>query len=114
MTGTIGLKMDVGPVGGLGGRGREAGKLVGMLKAEKVKITDILVPYANFKNATDEMKVVQDEGINVHPITNAHEGWPILFSLNSEELAKKIRAALIERESLVDIESTAARFVKNS
>lgn len=114
MTGTIGLKMDVGPVGGLGGRGREAGKLVGMLKAEKVKITDILVPYANFKNATDEMKVVQDEGINVHPITNAHEGWPVLFSLNSEELAKKIRAALIERESLVDVESTAARFVKSS
>src|SRR5438093_4591651 len=114
MTGTIGLKMDVGPVGGLGGRGREAGKLVGMLKAEKVKITDILVPYANFKNATDEMKVVQDEGINVHPITNAHEGWPLLFSLNSEDEAKKIRAALIERESLVDVESTAARFVKSS
>ena len=60
------------------------------------------------------MKVVQDEGINVHPITNAHEGWPVLFSLNSEELAKKIRAALIERESLVDVESTAARFVKSS
>src|SRR2546425_199736 len=29
MTGTIGLKMDVGPVGGLGGRGREAGQQVG-------------------------------------------------------------------------------------
>ena len=105
MTGSIGLKMDVGPVGGLGGRGREAGKLVGILKAEKVKITDLLVPEANYRSAADEMKMVQDEGISVHPITNAQDGWPILFGLGSDQLAKKIRAGLIDRESLVDIES---------
>ena len=114
MTGTIGLKLDVGPVGGVGGRGREAGKLVGILKAEKVKIVDLLIPEANFKSASDEMKMVQDEGITVHPIGNAHEGWPILFSMSSEELARKIRAALIERESLVDIESTSGRLVGSS
>ncbi|TMI37733.1 AAA family ATPase [Candidatus Bathyarchaeota archaeon] len=109
MTGSIGLKMDVGPVGGLGGRGREAGKLVGILKAEKVKITDLLVPESNHRSAPDEMKMVQDEGISVHPITNAQDGWPILFSMTSEELARKVRGALLDRESLVDIESTSSR-----
>src|SRR5436190_706797 len=111
MTGTIGVKMDVGPVGGLGGRGREAGKLVGILKAEKVKITDLLVPDSNYRSAKDEMKMVQDEGIIVHPITNAQDGWPILFDLTSEELAKKIRVALVDRESLVDLESNSSRFL---
>ncbi len=114
MTGTIGLKMDVGPVGGLGGRGREAGKLVGILKAEKVKITDLLLPQSNFKSAPDEMQMVQDEGIAVHPIDNAQEGWPTLFGLNGDDLAKKIRSALIERESLVDIESTPGRLLGSS
>jgi SpoVK/Ycf46/Vps4 family AAA+-type ATPase len=114
MTGTIGLKMDVGPVGGLGGRGREAGKLVGILKAEKVKITDLLLPASNHKNAPDEMKMVEGEGISVHPINNAHEGWPILFSMTTEELAKRIRSALVDRESLVDIESTSGRLLGSS
>ncbi len=114
MTGTIGLKMDVGPVGGLGGRGHEAGKLVGILKAEKVKITDLMLPQANYKNAPDEMRMVQDEGITVHPIINAHEGWPILFGMSTQELAKKIRAALIDRESLVDVEATSARLLGSS
>jgi len=114
MTGTIGLKMDVGPVGGVGGRGREAGKLVGILKAEKVKITDLLLPEANFRNATDEMKMIQDEGILVHPISNAHEGLPILFGINSEELARKIRQTLADRESFMDIESTSRRLVGSS
>ncbi len=114
MTGTIGLKMDVGPVGGLGGRGREAGKLVGIMKAEKVKITDLLVPEANFRSAADEMKMVQDEGVIVHPIAYAQDGWPILFSLSGEEMAKKIRLALVDRESLVDIESSSSRLVGSS
>ncbi len=109
MTGTIGLKMDVGPVGGLGGRGREAGKLVGILKAEKIKITDLLLPAVNYKSAPDEMKMIEDEGLKVHPINNAQDGWPILFSMTSEELARRIRSALVERESPVDVEATSAR-----
>ncbi len=109
MTGTIGLKMDVGPVGGLGGRGREAGKLVGILKAEKIKITDLLLPAVNHKSAPDEMKMIEDEGLSVHPINNAQDGWPILFSMTSEDLARRIRSALVERESPVDVEATSAR-----
>ncbi len=109
MTGTIGLKMDVGPVGGLGGRGREAGKLVGILKAEKIKITDLLLPAANHKSAPDEMRMIEDEGLSVHPINNAQEGWPILFAMTSDELAKRIRLALVEREAPVDVEATSAR-----
>ncbi len=114
MTGTIGLKMDIGPVGGLGGRGREAGKLVGILKAEKIKVTDLLVPESNFKNASDEMKMIQDEGIIVHPIANAPDGWPILFSMNAEDLAKRIRQSLIERESVVDMGPSSSRLVGSS
>jgi SpoVK/Ycf46/Vps4 family AAA+-type ATPase len=114
MTGSIGLKMDVGPVGGLGGRGREAGKLVGILKAEKVKIIDLLVPEANYRSAPDEMKMIQDEGISVHPITNAQDGWPILFSLTADELAKKIRGELLDRDSLIDLESTNSRVLGHS
>jgi predicted ATP-dependent protease len=114
MTGTIGLKMDVGPVGGLGGRGREAGKLVGILKAEKVKITDLLVPDANFKNATDEMKMVQDEDITVHGIANAQDGWPVLFGMKADELARKIRSGLLDRESVFDLEpATSSRQVRS-
>ncbi len=109
MTGTIGLKMDVGPVGGLGGRGREAGKLVGILKAEKIKITDLLLPTVNHKSAPDEMRMIEDEGLNVHPINNAQDGWPILFSMTPDELAKRIRLGLVERESPVDIEATSSR-----
>jgi SpoVK/Ycf46/Vps4 family AAA+-type ATPase len=114
MTGSIGLKMDVGPVGGLGGRGREAGKLVGILKAEKVKIIDLLVPEANYRSAPDEMKMIQDEGISVHSITNAQDGWPILFSLTADELAKKIRGELLDRDSLIDLESTNSRVLGHS
>src|SRR5881628_3572300 len=109
MTGSIGLKMDVGPVGGLGGRGREAGKLVGILKAEKIKITDLLLPAVNHKSAPDEMKMIEDEGLSVHPISNAQDGWPILFSMTPEELARRIRSDLVERESPVDVEATSAR-----
>ncbi len=111
MTGTIGLKMDVGPVGGLGGRGREAGKLVGILKAERVKITDLLLPEANYKSAHDEMKMIQDEDVNVHPIANAQDGWAILFSLNAEELCKKIRTGLADRESVIDLDATSSRLI---
>src|SRR5207245_1736398 len=89
----------------------EAGKLLGVLKAAKVKITALLVPDSNYRSAKDEMKMVQDEGIIVHPITNAQDGWPILFDLTSEELAKKIRVALVDRESLVDLESNSSRFL---
>src|SRR5205809_8043633 len=109
MAGYLGLKMDVGPVGGLRGRGREAGKIVEILKAEKVKITDLLVPESNHRSAPDEMKMVQDEGISVHPITNAQDGWPILFSMTSEELARKVRGALLDRESLGDLAFTPPR-----
>ncbi len=114
MTGTIGLKMDVGPVGGVGGRGREAGKLLGILKAEKVKITDLLLPESNYRNSPDEMRMVQDEDILVHPINNANDGWPILFNMNSDELARKIRQALAERESTEEIDPTSGRPLESS
>jgi ATP-dependent Lon protease len=68
MTGTIGIKLDVGPVGGLGGFGSETGKLVGILKIKRVRITDLFVPRINYEKARDEMNVLSDEGITIHPI----------------------------------------------
>src|SRR6059036_3276838 len=114
MTGTIGLKIDVGPVGGLGGRGREAGKLVGILKADKVKITDLLVPESNYRSASDEMQMVGEEGVKVHSIRNAQDGWPVLFGLTADELAKRVRVALAERESIVDVDSISGRIAGSS
>jgi hypothetical protein len=60
------------------------------------------------------MRMIQDEGIDIHPIGNAHEGLPILFELKSEELARKIRQALAERESFMDIDSASRRLVGSS
>ena len=54
-----------------------------------------MVPESNFKNASDEAKMIQDEGIIVHPIANAPDGWPILFSMNVEDLAKRSAGLLL-------------------
>ncbi|MEM3507167.1 MAG: hypothetical protein QW589_04595 [Candidatus Bathyarchaeia archaeon] len=35
VTGTIGVKLDIGPVGGIGGRGSNSGKIIGVLKLKK-------------------------------------------------------------------------------
>lgn len=92
MTGTIGIKLDVGPVGGLGGFGTETGKLVGILKTKRIRITDLLVPRINHEKARDEMNVLSDEGITIHPIISAHEIWEPVFALTSDTIIEKIRS----------------------
>jgi hypothetical protein len=52
--------------------------------------------------------------VKVHSIRNAQDGWPVLFSLTAEELAKRIRAALADRESIVDIDSISGRIAGSS
>jgi len=90
MTGTIGIKLDVGPVGGLGGFGSETGKLVGILKTKRVRITDMFVPRINYEKARDEMDVLSDEGIIIHPIASAHETWKPMFGLSEKVILQKI------------------------
>lgn len=90
-TGTIGVKLDIGPVGGLGGHGTQTGKIVGVLKSRRVKITDLVLPIANFELARDEMSILADEGIRVHPIRNFRDCNRIIFNLKEQELIEKIR-----------------------
>jgi SpoVK/Ycf46/Vps4 family AAA+-type ATPase len=90
-TGTIGVKLDVGPVGGLGGFGMQTGKIVGILKSRRVRITDLILPHANYENATDEMRVLAEEGIRIHPIQTAGECEEAVFGLDEKTIAERIK-----------------------
>ncbi|MGD0176643.1 MAG: AAA family ATPase [Candidatus Bathyarchaeia archaeon] len=90
-TGTIGVKLDVGPVGGLGGYGTQTGKIVGILKSRRIRITDLVLPIANFEVAHDEMRILEEEGVRIRPIRNAAECLDIVFSASEQELIGKIK-----------------------
>ena len=90
-TGTIGVKLDVGPVGGLGGHGTQTGKIVGILKSRRVKIADLILPTANHKLASDEMRILADEGVRVHPITSFRDCTKSLFGVSEPTLIQKIK-----------------------
>src|SRR5208337_3736998 len=93
-TGTIGVKLDVGPVGGLGGHGSQTGKIVGILKSRRVKITDLILPAANYKLASDEMQILADEGVRVHPVTSFRDCSESLFGVKEDVLIHKITERL--------------------
>jgi len=90
-TGTIGVKLDIGPVGGLGGYGAQTGKIVGILKSQKIRITDLVLPTANFQVAADEMSILKEEGIRLHPVSRVCECLTTSFRVSKEELVRKIR-----------------------
>ena len=90
-TGTIGVKLDVGPVGGLGGYGTQTGKIIGILKSQKVRISDLVLPVANFRAATDEMMVLTEEGVRAHPVSNVLECLSVVFGLDRDELVLKAK-----------------------
>lgn len=96
-TGTIGVKFDIGPVGGLGGHGAQTGKIVGILKSRRVKITDLVLPAANFDLAGDEMQILADEGVRAHPIRTFRDSNEIMFSVNEQELIEKIKERGLSR-----------------
>jgi len=97
MTGTIGIKLDVGSVGGLGGYGTETGKLIGILKTKRIRITDLFVPRINYEKARDEMNVLNDEGITIHPIVSAQETWEPVFGLSEDTIIERIRSRKVEQ-----------------
>lgn len=99
MTGTIGIKLDVGPVGGLGGFGTETGKLVGVLKSKRIRITDLFVPKVNYEKAPDEMSVLREEGVTIHPIVSARDLWNPMFGLGEKAILDRIRTNIAERTS---------------
>jgi len=90
-TGTIGVKLDVGPVGGLGGYGTQTGKIVGILKSQRVHVTDLVLPVANFQAAKDEMRILGEEGVCVHPVSDVLECLNIIFRMNKEELVGNVK-----------------------
>lgn len=93
-TGTIGVKFDVGPVGGLGGHGTQTGKIVGILKSRRVKITDLVLPTANYNLAKDEMQILSDANVRVHPISTFRECNKLLFNATETDLAQRINERL--------------------
>jgi len=90
-TGTIGVKHDVGPVGGLGGYGTQTGKIVGILKSRRIRVTDLVLPIANSEAAKDEMRILQDEGVCIHPIRNVAECLEIVFGNSEQGLIGEIK-----------------------
>ncbi len=91
MTGTIGVKLDVGPVGGLGGSGRERGKLVGILKSQKLRVTDLFLPESNCRSSSDEMQMLRDEGLIIHPMAKVDAAICQLLGVSETNLLGKIR-----------------------
>jgi ATP-dependent Lon protease len=89
-TGTIGVKLDIGPVGGLGGYGAQTGKIVGVLKSQRIRVTDLLLPAANFGVAADEMRILAEEAVMVHPVSAVPECLKTVFGVSREELVRKI------------------------
>jgi SpoVK/Ycf46/Vps4 family AAA+-type ATPase len=90
-TGTIGVKLDVGPVGGLGGYGTQTGKIIGILKSQKVRITDLVLPAANFEAAGDEMRILSEEGVKVRPVSSVSECLNVIFDKDMDEVVAKIK-----------------------
>lgn len=89
-SGTIGVKLDVGPVGGLGGYGGQTGKIVGILKSRRIQVEDLIVPLANFEAAEDEMRMLREEGVIVHPVRSAAECLEWVFGTSERTLVDKI------------------------
>jgi ATP-dependent Lon protease len=94
MTGTIGVKLDVGPVGGLGGFGDEAGKLVGILKTKRIRVTDLFVPKVNFEKACDEMSVLSQEDVEIHPVSRVQDVLKLLLGSAENRLVARIESGL--------------------
>jgi SpoVK/Ycf46/Vps4 family AAA+-type ATPase len=88
-TGTIGVKLDVGPVGGLGGYGTQTGKLVGILKSRRV--SDLILPAANFQSASDEMRILSEEKIAVHAVRTLRECQKTSFGADERDIVERIR-----------------------
>jgi predicted ATP-dependent protease len=101
-TGTIGVKLDVGPVGGLGGYGSQTGKIVGVLKSQRVRIIDFVLPSANFEIAADEMRILTEEGIIVHPVSDVFECLKVIFGISKEELVVKIKERVERAAALTE------------
>jgi len=51
----------------------------------------LVQPVANFELAGDEMRILEDEGVRVHPVRTVLTSNQIVFSLDQNELIGKIK-----------------------
>jgi hypothetical protein len=86
------VKLGVGPVGGLGGQGTQTGKIVGILKSRRV--SDLILPKANFELASDEMRILSEERIRLHPTRTLIECQKAAFGAEEREVVDKIKERL--------------------
>ncbi|RLF16534.1 MAG: hypothetical protein DRJ97_00590 [Thermoprotei archaeon] len=92
MTGKGDIKGNVGPVGGLGWRG--AGKIVAAVQTRKVKVRKFILPRWNYEKGMDEVKVLEEAGIQVVPVERQVDAWLHALNIEEDELIDRLRRAL--------------------
>jgi hypothetical protein len=50
-----------------------------------------VLPIANFEAARDEMRILQEEGVCVHPIRNVAECLEVVFGVSEQGLIGEIK-----------------------
>jgi ATP-dependent Lon protease len=88
-TGTMGVKLDVGPVGDLGGYGTQTGNTVGILKSRGV--SDLILPAAEFQSASDEMRILTEEEIAAHAVRTLGECQKTVFGADEREILERTK-----------------------
>ncbi len=99
MTGKADIKGNVGPVGGLGWRG--SGKILAALKTRRVKVRRFIIPKWNFDRSRDEVKVLEDAGIEVVPVDTQLEAWLWSLRISEEGLKRALAESLRGRFAVV-------------
>jgi hypothetical protein len=62
---------------------------VGILKSRLV--SDLILPLANFENADDEMRILSEEGITMHPVRTLNECQSYAFGVDEQRVLLKIK-----------------------
>lgn len=57
------------------------------------------MPKTNYEKARDEMEVLLEEDITVHPVSSTREVWEPMFGLSESDILERIRSRTTGRES---------------
>jgi hypothetical protein len=60
-------------------------------ETQKIRVTDLFIPEMNYKSGSDEMQMLRDEGLVVHPMTRADLTSCQLLGLSENDLLTKIK-----------------------
>lgn len=56
------------------------------------------MPRVNYEKARDEMNILVDESIRIHPIVSAEEIWKPLLGLSADTIVERIRSCESKRD----------------